>query len=166
MLCIRCHADIPHSPVILTAAEPDASVLTLPNPRQPVLYTLCKCIPTAPHSPRSPTCLSASEGAPWLLPWGLKWAPAEVQPLLRRTHRVSDAIRRPGIRDQKGSVREIWVRRYGIGCMELMSRDQGDIGRSRKPAIGRWRWSWLRDQTYELSPNSLREVSTSTSRVE
>lgn len=44
---------------MLTAAVPEPSVLTLP---------------------KSPTCLSSSEGPPWFLPWGLKWGPAEVQP--------------------------------------------------------------------------------------
>lgn len=33
-------------------------------------------------SPRSPTCLSSESGPPWFLPLGLKWDPAETQPLL------------------------------------------------------------------------------------
>jgi len=33
--------------------------------------------------PRSPTCLTESEGAPWLLPYGLKCDPVETQPSLR-----------------------------------------------------------------------------------
>jgi hypothetical protein len=32
--------------------------------------------------PRSPTCRSESSGPPWFFPKGLKWAPAEVHPLL------------------------------------------------------------------------------------
>ena len=32
--------------------------------------------------PRSPTWRSAASGAPWFLLWGLKWAPAEMQPFV------------------------------------------------------------------------------------
>lgn len=33
--------------------------------------------------PRSPTCLTESEGAPWVLPYGLKCVPVDIHPLLR-----------------------------------------------------------------------------------
>ena len=52
------HSDVP---VMFTAAVPDPSVLTFP---------------------RSPTCRSESSGPPWFFFRGLKWAPAEVHPLL------------------------------------------------------------------------------------
>ena len=32
--------------------------------------------------PKSPTCLFSSSGAPWVFLKGLKWGPAEVQPLV------------------------------------------------------------------------------------
>lgn len=32
--------------------------------------------------PKSPTCLTSSSGAPWVLENGLKWGPAEVQPFV------------------------------------------------------------------------------------
>ena len=33
--------------------------------------------------PRSPTCLTASEGAPWVLPYGLKCDPVDMHPFVR-----------------------------------------------------------------------------------
>ena len=33
--------------------------------------------------PRSPTCLTESEGAPWVLPYGLKCVPVDIHPSLR-----------------------------------------------------------------------------------
>jgi len=65
-----------HSPLIWTEAVPEPSVLTFP---------ICEldCINRERDgSPRSPMCLSSSEGAPWFFLWGLKWGPAEVHPLL------------------------------------------------------------------------------------
>lgn len=55
----------------------------------PINLTRASClVPLATPSesvtmlPKSPTCLFSSSGAPWVLPKGLKWGPAEVQPLV------------------------------------------------------------------------------------
>jgi hypothetical protein len=63
-------------PEILTAAVPEPSVLTLPRRCQ-----LSGSTDIGGYVPRSPTCLSDASGPPWFLPWGLKWGPADVQPL-------------------------------------------------------------------------------------
>lgn len=56
------------------------------NPVNDILESLIsiRAVPdsSATIFPRSPTCLSSSSGAPWVLEWGLKCAPADVHPLV------------------------------------------------------------------------------------
>lgn len=39
--------------------------------------------------PKSPTCLTSSDGAPWVLPKGLKWGPELIHPKNQCTNKLT-----------------------------------------------------------------------------